>query len=100
MRAFVIENHGGEEALHLRDRPLPEPGPGEARVRVRAVALNHLDLWVRNGVPGHKYPLPLIPGCDIAGRVSAVGPGVPEAKVGEEVLVAPGYGCGACPPCL
>lgn len=100
MRAWVIESHGGPEALRLVERSLPEPGPGEVRLRIEAVALNHLDLWVRGGVPGHTFPLPLIPGCDIAGRITALGPGVPDWEIGQEVLVAPGFGCGACGACL
>ena len=52
MRAVVIRAHGGLDALELTERPDPIPGPGEVRVRVRAVGLNHLDIWVRRGVPG------------------------------------------------
>jgi len=100
MRAWRIEAHGGPEDLTLRDLPLPEPGPGEARIRVLAVSLNHLDLWVRRGVPGHKFPLPIIPGCDIAGTITALGPGPTPWKPGQTVLVAPGIGCGRCPLCL
>jgi len=91
MRAVVIEQHGGLEALKVLDRPDPEPGPGEVRVRIRAVALNHLDLWVRKGVPGVRYPLPIIPGCDGAG-VRGVEPGTP-------CVLAPGLSCGTCEPC-
>ncbi|MDX1389819.1 MAG: alcohol dehydrogenase catalytic domain-containing protein, partial [Acidobacteriota bacterium] len=76
MRAVVIAEHGGPEVLRLEDRPVPEPGPGEVRVAVRAVGLNHLDIWVRRGVPGHTFPLPLIPSSDVAGLVDAVGAGV------------------------
>ena len=100
MRVYLIESHGGPEALGLRERPVPEPGPGEARVRVLAVALNHLDLWVRRGVPGHTFPLPLIPGCDIAGTITALGPGPSRWTLGQQVLAAPGIGCGGCPACL
>jgi NADPH:quinone reductase-like Zn-dependent oxidoreductase len=100
VRAYVIESHGGPEALHLLERPLPEPGPCQVRLRVRAVSLNHLDLWVRRGVPGHRFPLPIIPGCDLAGTITAVGPGVAGWEVGAEALVAPGTGCGRCLECL
>jgi NADPH:quinone reductase-like Zn-dependent oxidoreductase len=99
MRAYVIEAHGGLEVLRQQDLPLPEPGPGEARLRVEAVSLNHLDLWVREGVPGHRFPLPLIPGSDVAGRITALGPGRTGLSPGQEVLVAPGSGCGDCIPC-
>jgi NADPH:quinone reductase-like Zn-dependent oxidoreductase len=99
MRAVVIEQHGGLEALKVLDRPDPEPGPGEVRVRIRAVALNHLDLWVRKGVPGVRYPLPIIPGCDGAGLVDVVGAGVRGVEPGTPCVLAPGLSCGTCEPC-
>jgi NADPH2:quinone reductase len=67
MRCVVVREHGSYERLLHEERPDPEPGPGEARIAVRAVGLNHLDLWVRGGIPGVKFPLPIIPGCDAAG---------------------------------
>jgi len=102
METYVIRAHGGPEVLARETRPLPEPGPGEARVRVRAVALNHLDLWVRRGVPGHRFPLPLIPGSDGAGILTALGPRteVDGLGPGSQVLLAPGFGCGQCSACL
>jgi NADPH:quinone reductase-like Zn-dependent oxidoreductase len=100
MKAWRIHEHGGPDVLRLEEIPTPEPGPKEVRVRVRAVALNHLDLWVRRGVPGHTFPLPIVPGSDVSGVVDAVGPGVQRWSPGQEVLVAPGIGCGHCPACL
>jgi len=99
MRAVVIREHGGVEALSVEDLPTPEPGPGSVRIEVRACAVNHLDLWVRRGVPGHHFPLPLIPGNDIAGVVDALGPGCEGLEVGDEVVVAPGTSCGNCGAC-
>jgi NADPH:quinone reductase-like Zn-dependent oxidoreductase len=99
MRAVVIASHGGPEVLQILDRPDPEPGPGEVRVRIHAAALNHLDLWVRQGVPGVRYPLPLIPGCDGSGIVDALGPGVGDLDVGAPAVLAPGLSCGHCEPC-
>lgn len=99
MRAVVIRAHGGPEALRIEDRPIPEPGAGEARVLVRAVALNHLDVWVRRGVPGHVFPLPIVPGCDVAGIVDAVGPGAGAWRPGAEVVLGPGVSCAVCRPC-
>lgn len=99
MKARVIRAHGGFEALEPAEVPLPEPGAGEVRVRLQAMALNHLDLWVRRGVPGHTFPLPLIPGSDGCGRIEEVGPGVERARLGETVVLSPGYGCGECPAC-
>lgn len=99
MRAVVIREHGGPEVLSFEDRPKPTPGPRQVRVEVRAVGLNHLDLWVRNGVPGHAFPLPIVPGCDVAGVVDSLGPGVAGIAVGDEVVVAPGVSCGRCLCC-
>jgi NADPH:quinone reductase-like Zn-dependent oxidoreductase len=100
MKAFVVREHGGVDKLRQEVMPLPEPGPYEVRLRVRAAALNHLDLWVRQGVPGHRFPLPLIPGADACGTVDAIGPGVTNVAPGETHLLCPGYGCGACDACL
>ncbi|HXW17646.1 MAG TPA: zinc-binding dehydrogenase, partial [Candidatus Acidoferrales bacterium] len=69
-------------------------------VRVRACALNHLDLWVRRGMPGIEIPLPHIPGSDIAGEIAAVGSAVWRVKVGDPVILAPGISCGQCAYCL
>lgn len=91
MRAVVIREHGGFERLLFEDLPEPEPAPGEVRVRIGVAGLNHLDTWVRRGVPGHAFPLPLVPGCDGAGVIDAVGPGVPSRRIGERVLIAPGF---------
>lgn len=99
MRVVRIREHGGLEQLRFEEAPVPAPGPCEVRVAVRAVGLNHLDTWVRRGVPGHTFPLPMIPGCDGAGVVDAVGPGVTSRKVGDRVVLAPGFSCGACPAC-
>ena len=99
MKAVVIREHGDLDRLLFEDLPRPEPGPKEVLIKVRACALNHLDIWVRRGVPGHKFPLPLIPGCDVAGVVEQLGPGASSVSVGDEVVVAPGFGCGVCEHC-
>jgi NADPH:quinone reductase-like Zn-dependent oxidoreductase len=99
MRAVVIHGHGGVEVLKLEDRDTPRPGPGEVRVRVRAVGLNHLDLWVRRGIPGHTFPLPLVPGADVAGEVDEAGPGVGDLKPGDRVVLYPVSSCGVCRCC-
>lgn len=99
MKAIVIREHGGFERLEAAEVPEPLLAPGEAMVRVRAVALNHLDIWLRRGVPGHKFPLPMIPGSDVSGVVESVPAGSSFAP-GDEVIVAPGYSCGHCQACL
>lgn len=68
MKAVLLERFGGSENLHFTETQDPIPGPGEILVRVRACALNHLDLWVRQGIPAYKIQLPHIPGSDIAGE--------------------------------
>src|SRR5437763_3638491 len=98
MKAIIVREHGGTDKLERADVPDPELQPGEAVVRVRAVALNHLDMWLRRGVPGHKFPLPMIPGSEVAGVVESGDD--PRWKIGDEVIVAPGYSCGVCVACL
>ena len=88
MRAAVFDQHGGPEVVRLGEVPVPEPGPDEVRVAVRASSLNHLDLWVRRGLPV-KTTLPHIGGADVAGVVDAVGPGVDRAVLGARVVVDP-----------
>ncbi len=100
MKAAVVREHGGPEKLELTDLPDPELRPGSAIVRVRAVALNHLDVWVRRGVPGHKFPLPLTQGAEATGVIDQIGPNDAGWKAGDEVLVAPGFSCGHCIACL
>ncbi len=100
MKAVTIREHGGPEMLRLEEIPDPEVGPGEVRVRVRACALNHLDLWVRRGLPGLKLRFPHVLGADIAGEVESVGPGVVGVEPGARTLVAPGVSCGVCRDCL
>ncbi len=99
MKAVVIREHGDYDKLLLEDLPRPAPGPLEVLVKVKACGVNHLDTWVRRGVPGHTFPLPLVPGSDAAGVVEAVGPGVTNVRPGDEVVVAPGFSCGLCAEC-
>ena len=82
MQAWRIEKHGGLEVLERKQIADPVPGPMQVLVRVEAVGLNHLDLWVRKGVAGHKFPLPITPGCDIAGVIADFGPGAEQALAG------------------
>ncbi|HUG02409.1 MAG TPA: zinc-binding dehydrogenase [Longimicrobiales bacterium] len=99
MRAALFYEHGGPEMLRIEEIDVPKPGPGEVRVRVRAVALNHLDLWVRRGLP-IDIELPHIGGSDIAGEIDDVGSGVHRVQPGERAVVNPSLWCGECEWCL
>lgn len=99
MRAIRIHEHGGYEKLLLEEIASPPMRADEARVRIHAAGLNHLDLWVRRGIPGVKYPLPLTPGCDGAGVILEVGEAVRGFRAGEKVVLAPGLSCGMCEAC-
>lgn len=92
--------HGGPEVLKLEDLPDGVAGPGMVLVRVEAVALNHLDIWVRQGWSGLKLAFPHVLGSDVAGVVEVVGLGVTSVRVGDEVLLNPGLSCGQCGECL
>ncbi len=103
MRAALFRRHGGPEVMEIGDVPTPTPGPGEVQIRVTAAALNHIDLWLRQGLPALPVPLPHVSGGDVCGVVAELGPGVaPRAgcAVGDRVLVNPGISCGRCAACL
>lgn len=100
MKAVRFHQHGGPEVLRFEDAPDPKPNGDELLVRVKACALNHLDLWGRNGLPNVQIPLPHISGSDIAGVVEWVPDGEKDVKVGAEVIVNPGLSCGRCEKCL
>ncbi|HEU5101569.1 MAG TPA: zinc-binding dehydrogenase [Roseiflexaceae bacterium] len=100
MKALAFYEHGGLDQLKYVDLPEPVLGPHEALVQVKAVALNHLDLWVRAGIPGLKLALPHIGGSDIAGVVAAAGEEVDQAWVGRPVVINPTLSCGRCEFCV
>jgi NADPH:quinone reductase-like Zn-dependent oxidoreductase len=100
LEAMVLRSHGGPDVLQRETVELAPPGPREAQIRVRAVAMNHMDLWVRRGMPHLKLTYPFRLGCDVAGVVEALGPGARGANVGDEVIVQPGISCGVCAACL
>ncbi len=99
MRAVTIRKHGGLEEIRLEEVPVPEAGDGRVIVRLRAAALNHLDIWVRRGIPGLKLTFPHIMGSDGSGVVEATGSGVEGIKTGDRVLLDPGISCGECEFC-
>ncbi len=100
MKAIVFEKHGAPDVLCYRDAPDPVINANEVLVRVKACALNHLDLWVRRGLPGVAIPLPHIPGSDVAGEVAEIGAGVTTVRPGQKVVLAPGVTCGKCAACI
>jgi len=99
VRAIRVNEHGGTEVLRLVEVAIPQPGPGEVRVKVAWAALNHLDTWVRRGIEGHRFPLPMTPGCDFCGVIDSLGDGVDGWAIGERIAVAPGHACMECRQC-
>jgi NADPH:quinone reductase-like Zn-dependent oxidoreductase len=98
MKAVRIHQFGGPEVLMYEDVPDPQPRKDQVLVRVRACSVNHLDLWVRKGLPGVK--LPHILGSDVAGEIVEVGEYVTGFQVGQRVLLAPMHYCGHCEKCI
>jgi len=100
MKALVFYEHGGIEKLQIADVPKPTIGADDVLINVKASALNHLDLFVREGLPGLKLPMPHIPGSDGAGVIAEIGANVRGLSVGQRVTINPGLSCGACEFCL
>lgn len=91
MKSLRIHQHGDPSVLQLDDVAIPKPGAGEVLVRVLAASINHLDLWVRRGMPGFKVEFPRILGCDGTGEVVELGAGVTRVRVGQRCVLEPGY---------
>jgi NADPH:quinone reductase-like Zn-dependent oxidoreductase len=100
MKAVRFHQHGGPDVLVYEDVPEPKLRADQVMLRVRACALNHLDLFVRAGIPGMKFTLPHVLGADIAGEVVAAGELCERIKPGMRVLLSPGTSCRQCEPCL
>ena len=100
MKAIRFYQHGGPEVLKYEDAPEPKILANEVLVRVKACALNHLDVWLRLGVPGWKLQMPHIVGSDISGEVAEVGALVTRVKPRDRVLLSPGISCGQCEACF
>src|SRR5215471_5671827 len=100
MKAVVIHQHGEPSVLHYTEVAEPHIRDHEVLVRVRACALNHLDLWVRQGLPGVNFPMPHVLGSDVAGEVAKIGSEVRTVHIGQKVVLAPGVSCGKCPACI
>lgn len=100
MKAILFREHGGPHKLSLEDISQPDIGPSDVLVKVRSAALNHLDLWLRKGLPGMKLPLPHVGGCEGAGEVAKVGAAVNHVREGDRVYITSGWSCGRCEYCL
>ena len=101
MRALALGALGGLEHLAVRELPVPDiEAPGDVRVQVHAAALNRLDLFVADGLPGVSYTFPHIVGSDGAGIVESVGAEVTRVRPGDRVMINPGLSCGRCAACL
>jgi NADPH:quinone reductase-like Zn-dependent oxidoreductase len=98
MKAVRIHKFGGPEVLTYEDIPDPKPRKDQVLIRVRACAMNHLDIFVRKGLPGVN--LPHIMGSDIAGEIAEVGEYINDLKVGQRVLIAPMHFCNRCAKCM
>ena len=100
MKAVVFKEHGSVDKLVYDDFEEPEIHPSEVIVKVNACGINHLDIWVREGLPGITIPLPHILGCEITGEIAGVGSAVKGLSTGQRVLIVPGINCGRCEYCL
>jgi NADPH:quinone reductase-like Zn-dependent oxidoreductase len=98
MRAMAFAKPGGLDVLEMMDLPKPAIDDDEVLVQVKACALNHLDLWVRQGLPT-KIAMPHIGGCETAGVVAEVGKKVQGFAAGQRVLISPGQSCLQCDWC-
>ncbi len=100
MKAIVFHQHGAPDVLKYEDAPEPSIRSNEVLVLVKACALNHLDLWVRRGIPGVPIPLPHIPGSDVSGEIAQISADVTTVRVGQKIVLAPGVTCGKCAACI
>ncbi len=102
MKAVLLYEFGSIDNLQYTDFQTPEITPNQVLVKINAVALNHLDLFVRKGIPGLKLEIPHILGSDIAGEIIEVGAkvSIPNIQVNQRVVVDPGIYCGVCEFCV
>ena len=100
MKAVLFREHGGPDKLSYGEMPMPQIGAQEVLIRVKACALNHLDIWVRQGNPAYPIPLPHVSGSDVSGMVEQIGVQVEGVTLGARVVVSPGISCWKCEYCL
>src|SRR5438477_12775780 len=99
MKAVVFNQHGGPDVLQYQDVADPRPGPGDVLIEVKATSINHIDIFLRRGMPGVKVAMPKIVGSDAAGIIREVGPDVTGLAIGQRVTINPGISCGRCEFC-
>lgn len=99
MKAVQFVRHGKSDVLNIVNIDRPDPGKDQVLVEIKAASLNHLDLWIRRGLPGLEIPLPHIPGSDASGVIVEVGEDVEKWNPGDEVVIQPGTFCGSCKQC-
>ena len=87
MKAIIIDNHGSIDVLKIKDIDEPVCHPDQIKVNIKASSINHLDIWVRNGIPGMNIPLPMILGSDGAGIIVETGNNIKDIRVGDKVVV-------------
>ena len=98
MKAVRIYEHGDERVLIWEDIPLPEIKEDQILVKIKAAAINHLDIWIRKGIPG--ISLPMVIGSDGSGVITELGKKVDKFSIGDEVIINPLLFCGNCSSCL
>jgi NADPH:quinone reductase-like Zn-dependent oxidoreductase len=99
MKAVVFHEHGTPEVLRYEEVADPAPGRGEVLIEVHATSINHIDIFLRRGMPGIKVPLPKIAGADASGIIREIGADVSGLKPGQRVTINPGVSCGRCEFC-
>lgn len=99
MKAVQFSKHGTSNVLDIISLEEPQLEQNQVLIEIKAASLNHLDLWLRRGLPGLKIPLPHIPGSDASGVILEVGSEVKDWFVGDEVVIQPGTFCGSCQQC-
>ena len=90
MKAIRIHKHGDVDSLVIDNILYPKCMDHQVIVEIKATALNHLDIWVRNGLPGLNIPLPLILGSDASGTIVDVGSRIKNFNIGDDVVIQPG----------
>jgi len=96
MKAIVLHEHGGLDKLRYEDIDEPVPSKDEVLVKVKICGVNHLDIWVRQGLAGKALQFPHIVGCDIVGEIASKNRNF---RIGSRVMVYPGLSCGKCSYC-